>query len=79
MQYLAKAYFEGKKYEESRRVLQQALRLEPNNTTLLYNLAVTQHENCISLIKQTKKSRISAQRALNDVINARKYVILFTF
>lgn len=79
LMFLAKAEFESGKFDEAERILQKALRIEPNRLVsfircchwpsllqvLWFDVAVSRHEHCLTILKDKKKSVTSAERAFS--------------
>jgi RNA polymerase-associated protein CTR9 len=76
LMFLAKAEFECGKFDEAERVLQKALHLEPNRLVLWFNVAVSRHEHCITILNQKVKTVESAEAAIKLIDAA---TVLFQF
>ncbi|KAL0484227.1 RNA polymerase-associated protein CTR9 [Acrasis kona] len=76
LMFLAKAEFESNKFDECEKILEKAIRLEPNRLVLWFNLAVTSHEHCLMILKDPKKNVTNSEKA-NRLLEAS--VRLFTF
>eukprot|EP00638_Chattonella_subsalsa_P008943 CAMPEP_0117751552 /NCGR_PEP_ID=MMETSP0947-20121206/11048_1 /TAXON_ID=44440 /ORGANISM="Chattonella subsalsa, Strain CCMP2191" /LENGTH=1322 /DNA_ID=CAMNT_0005569965 /DNA_START=191 /DNA_END=4159 /DNA_ORIENTATION=- len=65
--YLAHAYFDAGRYSECMRTLLKAIRTEPNNMQLWYNLALTCENFAVNVLQKEQKGE---HRTLTDVQNA---------
>jgi tetratricopeptide (TPR) repeat protein len=74
---LARAHYDGERYDETIRTLQRALHIEPQNSLLWYDLAITLYSAAdVLLQKGNKASSADAKKAMTYLERAIEYVFL---
>jgi RNA polymerase-associated protein CTR9 len=63
--FIAKTHYLAGELTESKTILQKALKLDPTNQQIWYNLGIIHHDLCVSLLKN--KSVTDAQLALENI------------
>lgn len=74
---IARAYYEAGEdsLNESKRVLQQALRISPDDVSAWYNLALVLHEMVVNVVRNPKRYALDIKRlesALDNLHQAKK-------
>jgi len=67
MLFLAKAFFESKRFEDCRTTLRDALAREPSNHVLRYNLALARQEFALAALTKERKELAEVRQALEEL------------
>ncbi|KAI1309430.1 RNA polymerase-associated protein CTR9 -like protein [Halotydeus destructor] len=73
LQYLARAYFRGGKLRECKNVLLKARRVAPQDTVVLYNLALVLQRLASQVLAESKSSLRTVLSAVHELGLAQKY------
>ncbi|KAL7034537.1 hypothetical protein ACKWTF_008002 [Chironomus riparius] len=73
MQYLARAYFRAGKLNEAKTVLLKARRVAPNDTVLLFNVALVLQRLAMQILKNEKSVLAEVLQAVSELGLAHKY------
>lgn len=71
--YLARAYFKCNKLKECKQLLLKARHVSPNDTVLLYNIALVQQKLAMSILKDEKSNLKAVLSAVEDLKLAHRY------
>lgn len=73
MQYLARAYFRANKLNEAKAVLLKARRVAPQDTVLLFNIALVLQRLAMQILKNEKSTLTEVLQAVHELGLAHKY------
>ncbi|XP_023019050.2 RNA polymerase-associated protein CTR9 homolog [Leptinotarsa decemlineata] len=73
LQYLARAYFRAAKFKEAKMVLLKARRVAPQDTILLYNIALVLQRLATSILKDEKSTLSTVLQAVHELGISLKY------
>ncbi|KAK3600789.1 hypothetical protein CHS0354_009223 [Potamilus streckersoni] len=73
MVYLARAYFKCGKLRECKNILLKARHVSPNDTVLLYNIALVQQKLAMSILQDEKSNLKAVLGAVRDLELAHRY------
>ncbi|XP_077994649.1 RNA polymerase-associated protein CTR9 homolog [Glandiceps talaboti] len=73
MLYLARAYYKAGKLMESKKVLLKARRVAPNDTVLLYNIALVMQKLAMGVLKDEKSNLKTVLSAVSELETAHRY------
>lgn len=75
-QYLARAYFKAGKLKEAKMVLLKARRVAPQDTVLLYNIALVLQRLATQILKDEKSTLQTVLQAVHELGLSLKYAIV---
>lgn len=67
LQYLARAYFKAGKLKEAKTVLLKARRVAPQDTVLLYNIALVLQRLATQILKDEKSTLQTVLQAVHEL------------
>lgn len=75
LQYLARAYFKAGKLKDAKMVLLKARRVAPQDTVLLYNIALVLQRLATQILKDEKSTLQTVLQAVHELGLSLKYVV----